>query len=335
MRIDKVIFMLNKLLTDLQARGKYVPLSDNVDSAKLDYYYLLFGTDLSKLNKLIQSFDPDGIPLNAAYIDVEGGKPHYYPISIGQYGLSIFHEYLATGSPQKQSHFLRIADWFVDHRQEDDRTGTYWLTEIPKPEYKVFKPWKSAFTQSRALSILLRAWQLTGRDHYLAIATQALQPFGLDISQDGVSIRKPGYEIFYEEYVAASPTRVLDGHIFSLFGLYDYVRAIPIEIDAEGHHQALKLFNEGIEGLLQSLPKYDLGYWILFNRCEVPGYPAYDPCTINYLQLIIQQIKVLYMITGRDEFNRYRERFENYLGWTNIYKMYRTKFRALQNLNRI
>lgn len=334
MQLKKVIFMLNKLRTDLQTRGNFVPLSEEVHAAKLGYYYLLFGTDISKLNKLIREYDEQGIPLNAAYIDVEAGKSHYYPISIGQVGLSIFHQYLNTGSRENRAHFLRIADWFMQNRTEN-KLGTFWLTEIPKPEYKVTKPWKSAFTQSRALSILLRAWQETGDDRYLQTATSALMVFTLDISEGGVAIRRPHAEIFYEEYVAEYPTRVLDGHFFSLFGLYDYMRAVPSELSPESHALASALFNDGVQGLIEALPKYDLGYWVLFNRCEVPGYPEFDPCTINYLQLVIQQLQVLSKITNESIFDVYKEKFNNYLSWSNILRMYQSKFKALKNLNRI
>ncbi|MCK5076947.1 MAG: hypothetical protein KAR38_11260, partial [Calditrichia bacterium] len=32
---------------------------------------------------------------------------------------------------------------------------------------------------------------------------------------------------FYEEYTAEYPTLVLNGHIFALFGICDFVRAFP------------------------------------------------------------------------------------------------------------
>jgi hypothetical protein len=333
--MKKLLFMLGKLVTDLKSKGHDFPLSQEYTTRRLGKYYIDFGHDLSKLNKLIKDFDSDGIPLNDAYIDVKDGKPHYYPISIGQVGLSIFHEYLASGNQEKLQHFLKIANWFVKEAQEDDLTGTYWLTHIPKPEYHVFNNWKSAFAQSRAISILLRAWQVTSDERYLQLAKGALKPFTLDISKGGVAIRRPHAEVFYEEYVAAYPTRVLDGHIFSLFGLYDYVRAVSGPDHDQSSVLAKDLFDQGLSGLLEALPKYDLNFWVQFNRCEVPGYPSYDPCTINYLQLISSQLEVLYHISLNEEFKRYQLKFKNYLTWPNIIRMYRLKFKALTELNRI
>ena len=175
MKIKKVIFMLRKLLRDFNTNRKIEINMDN-QSETLGYYYIKFDEDIAKLNRLIHSFDNNGVPLNTTYIDVEDTKLHYYPISIGQYGLAIFHSWLKTHSEEKKVHFLRIADWFMNNRTDHSELGCYWLTEVPKPEYHVHQPWKSAFAQSRGISILLRAWQVTGDDAYLKVATQALQP---------------------------------------------------------------------------------------------------------------------------------------------------------------
>ena len=83
MKIKKVIFMLRKLLRDFNTNRKIEINMDN-QSETLGYYYIKFDEDIAKLNRLIHSFDNNGVPLNTTYIDVEDTKLHYYPISIGQ-----------------------------------------------------------------------------------------------------------------------------------------------------------------------------------------------------------------------------------------------------------
>lgn len=320
--------MLRKLMRDLNSRP---PRIHTCNTGPLQEYYLVFEDDPKRLNRLIRSYDAQGIPLNEAYIDVPDRKLHYYPISIGQFGLAVYHTWLRTGEEEKKLHFLRIADWFMDHAICSPSLGAYWLTEVPKPEYRVSTPWRSAFSQSRALSILCRAWQLTRDEKYLSIAEQALIPFGLDISENGVSVDRNRGECFYEEYVAQWPTRVLDGHLFSLMGLYDYIRV--------GRGEALacaKLrFQEGVEGLIQTLPAYDLGYWLRFNRCDMPGYPKDDPCTIGYLRLVIAQLSILADISSRAELKAYAVRFRTYDTLPNLLRMYILKFKSLKQLNRL
>ena len=326
--------MLRKLLRDLNTNRK-IEINMENQSETLGYYYIKFDEDIAKLNRLIHSFDKNGVPLNTTYIDVEDTKLHYYPISIGQYGLAIFHSWLKTHSEEKRAHFLRIADWFMNNRTDHSELGCYWLTDVPKPEYHVYQPWKSAFAQSRGISMLLRAWQLTEDDTYLKIATQALIPFTKDITTGGVSVDREKGATFYEEYVAECPTRVLDGHGFCLFGLYDYIRAVPEKKEPNGYALALRLFNEGVEGLTRQLPLFDMGFWPRFNRCDLPGYPQDDPCTIGYLRLIRQQLLILYRITGKEELRLFSEKFHHYDRISNILKMYRHKFTALKKLNRL
>ena len=326
--------MLRKLTDDLFKPIEPYKISSDLQSQELGNFYFLFEENPAKLNRLIKDFDDKGIPVNTSYIDVDQPKLHYYPISIGQYALAVFNSYVRSKNPEKKDHFLRISNWFYENRIEDTKLGTFWLTDIPKPEYKVFKPWKSAFTQSRAISVLLRAWQITNDEKYFETAKKSLRPFALDTKEGGVSTFTR-YGKFFEEYVAKDPTMVLDGHIFSLLGLHDFVRAVTEELDSESHSLAKDLFDEGIESLIKWLPEYDLGFWVRFNMCKMEHYPKVDPCTIGYLRLITLQLKLLSKLTGRNEFIEYYEKFRQYDKFVNILKLYPIKYKALKKLNRL
>jgi len=332
MRLKKILFMGQKLGRDLMALRQKRKLQLEVQQAQLGEYYFVFAEDLKQLNRLITDFDENGVPLNRAYVDVEENEIHYYPISIGQYGLAVFHSYLTTQSAQKRDQFLKIADWFVHNVEQSEQLGGYWPTYIPKPEFNLAKGWKSAFAQGRGVSICLRAWQLTGEKKYLAVARESLKVFTLDIAQGGVAVRRIPDQVFYEEYVADVPTRVLDGHIFALFGLFDYARQ---GAEVPGAKLAAQLFEEGITGLKNLLPAYELGYWLRFSLCEQPGYPIDDPCTIGYLKLIIDQFTVLSAMTGDALFKEKAIEYQRLLGLANIAKMYRAKFTSLKKLNRL
>lgn len=325
--------MLGKFRRDLN-NNKHVPIGDN-GGQLLNRYYINFKGNPSQLNALIADFDKDGVPLNTTYIDVEEKKLHYYPISIGQYALAVFHSYLDTNDEEHKAHFLRIADWFYNNRTEDDKLGVYWLTDVPKPEYGVTEAWKSGFSQSRGLSVMLRAWQLTGDDKFLEASKKALLPFTYDISEGGVAVDLEGGTPIYEEYVAAKPTRVMDGHNFCLFGIYDAVRAITPEVDGAVHQLAKDIFDKGIAGLIVRLPEYDMGYWMKFNLCELDFYPKNDPCTIGYLRLVQAQLGILYSITGDEMLLQYADKMKRYDRWPNIIRMYQQKFTALRQMNRL
>jgi len=330
--------MLNKLWNDFKRPKKLYPIPENLTSPKLDYYYFKFSENelLDGTHQaLLKTFDEDGIPLNTSYIDVEDSKLHYYPISIGQYGLAVFHSYLDTKSEEKKFYFLKIAEWFFNNVTIDEKLGAYWLTDVPKPEYKVLGAWKSAFSQSRAISILLRAWQLTENEKYLDLAKKAIIPFTFDITDGGVSANQKSGFPFFEEYVASEPTMVLDGHIFSMFGLYDFVRTVTEDLDSKHHNLAKSLFEDGIKSLVHFLPEYDIGFWLRFNLCQMDHYPKIDPCTIGYIRLVNLQLKILYKITGKEFVSDFQKKITDYDNIYNIIKMYSIKYKALKTLNRL
>ena len=334
MDIKKTVFMLKKLKRDLFKKAYPFETGPITLHRELKQYYFLFYPDLRTLNWQMQGFDEQGIPLYASYIDVEEKRMVYYPISIGQYGLAVFHDYLKSPSAEKKSLFLNVSEWFYRHRTESEN-GVFWLTDLPRPEYRIQTPWKSAFAQSRALSVLLRAWQLTEEEKYLNVSKKALAPFNLDITEGGVAAHRKAGHPFYEEYVAAEPTMVLDGHFFSLMGILDFIRAVPRGMDPEIHDLAKKLFDEGIESLMHWLPQFDMGFWIRFNYCQMSHYPETDPCSKSYLRLILAQLKLFYKLTGRKFLEEYYTRWKNYDHPVNLVRMYMIKFRTLQKLKRL
>ncbi len=328
-KMEKILFMLRKLKRDLSRGDLVYPLAEEVHSKELrEYYFIMEEQALRAGISQNFHFDDEGIPIIPSYIDVEERRMVYYPISIGQFGLSIFHTYLNTGCAKDRERFLNIVDWFYRNARSDNRLGNYWLTDVPKPEFKLFDPWPSAFAQSRGISILLRGYQLTGEEKYLFMATEALKIFRVPAAEGGVTSFTE-YGPIYEEYPAPFLTAVLDGSIFSLFGLYDYVRAVGDSSPAK------PLFDEGIAALRAILPRYDLGYWIRYNLCDQPFYPTLDPASITYFRLVNSQLRLLYRITGDSSFLEIAERWKSYDRFINIARMYWFKYRALRKLNRI
>jgi len=132
-KIQKIVFMLRKFIKDISRDRQIYEISKDLHSQQLD---------------------------------VEEQKMIYYPISIGQYGLAIWHTYLKTKSEKDLNRFLKIAEWFYQNGIQDEKLGVYWLTDVDKPAYRISKPWKSAFSQARGINILMRAYQVTGKKEY-------------------------------------------------------------------------------------------------------------------------------------------------------------------------
>lgn len=331
MSINKYTFMFGKFMADLRRPKQAFQLSKDLHSQTLGEYYFLFeeariaaGAD----QKLISKFDENGIPINKTYIDVQDKEYVYFPISIGQMGLSVFHTYLKTRSDEDKARFLKFADWFMENGEKDENLGIRWMTDVSLPAYKNPGPWQSAFSQARGISILLRAYQLTKKQAYADHAKEALKSFLLPVEKGGVtSYTDQGP--FYEEYTANVPTLVLNGMIFALCGIYDFVRVFPADKEAK------KIFDDGITTLEEILPEFDMGYWSRYNLCKAEWYPDIDPATIGYQRLHATQLELLYKITRKEIFNTYVKRFRKQDTLVNAIRMYKVKYHALKKIGRL
>lgn len=323
--------MQRKLWTDLKRDRQVYPLARDMTSESLGEYYFVFQEDRifsGKDQALIRQFDENGIPLNATYIDVKGQDLVYFPISIGQMGLSVFHTFLKSRKKEDRERFLKFVDWFFDHAESDPDLGARWMTHVSLPQYRNPGPWQSAFSQSRGISILLRGYQLTGEKKYADLAESALLPFTKRVSEGGVTSLTP-WGPFFEEYTAEVPTLVLNGKVFALCGLADFVRVFP------RNPLARDLYEQGIQTLRNILPKFDLGYWSRYNLCVAGWYPELDPATIGYQRLHGTQLEMLYKLTGDSVFRDYAGIFRSQDKPKNWIRMFGIKYRVLKKLNRV
>lgn len=333
MNLKKKIFMLDKLLVDLRAPKRHYKIANDLHSPELGEYYFVFDENLvasGKNQKLIKKFDKNGIPINKTYVDVSDKEYVYFPISIGQMGLSVFHTYLRTKTENDKDRFLKFVQWFADPNNYEltEKLGARWMTNVALPQYKNPGPWQSAFSQSRAISVLLRGYQLTHNQEYANLAEKGLLSFSIPFSEGGVSAFTE-YGPFYEEYTSSVPTLVLNGMIFAICGLYDFVRVFPQNVFAK------KLFDDGIQTIENILPMFDMGFWSKYNLCKAEWYPAVDPATISYQRLHINQLEMLYKLTNKSIFEEYAIIFSKQDTIFNAMKMYKLKFSALKKIGRL
>ncbi|ACM92804.1 D-glucuronyl C5-epimerase [Nautilia profundicola AmH] len=316
MRLNKSIFYIKKLLRDF-----FNPLiyEIKVDKNKqlLEYYFVFREKELLKGGSQNFHFDNKGIPIIPTYIDIEEKKFHYYPIAIGQYALAIYHTYLETKSNKDKERFKLLADWFINNQTKDG----YWLSSVEEKKYKLSKNWVSSMTQGRVISVLLRASQLFDDKKYEIAASKALDTF----SDSSKFINYFDNNIFYEEYPSTPGSFVLNGMIFSLWGLYDYIRY-------NNNEKANIYFNNGINSLKSMIDLYDLGYWSCYDLRHLTWGEKYlNPATVHYHFIHINQLKVLGELIGEQIFIDYSLKWEKYVNLFNKVKMYVNKYTAIKN----
>ncbi|MEI6857765.1 D-glucuronyl C5-epimerase family protein [Psychrilyobacter sp.] len=326
MKINKLAFYLKKVYKDFTNPLKY-QIANEYFNKELKHYYFLFDEELLlKGGSQEFYFDKEGIPIIPEYIDISTGKEkkfHYFPISIGQYGLAIFHSFLREQSKENEERFLKIVKWFSENQNED---GT-WRANVPVPKFKLKKNWASGMAQSRGISILLRGYQLTSNELYKKQAEKALEIFKIKVESDGI-LDFYKENPYYEEYPSKPDApHVLNGMIFALFGLHEFSRL--------GNQRAKELFDQGIKTLENTLSEYDLGFWTKYDVADEVFKVGrnINSCTAHYHNIHIKQLEVLYNITKNEIIKEYFEKWEKYENnKINLLKAYFIKFKFLKQV---
>jgi len=242
-------------------------------------------------------FDSEGVPL------VNYGWPigvQYNPVTICHYALTNYHNYIITENSTFKERFLIQVNWLVKNAVQKGNFSV-WECKFDLPEFKLTNPWVSAMAQGDGLSVLTRAYVLTGNTTYLAVAETAMRSFEVEMSYGGVRYTDSS-GVWYEEGAdaGAPSSKILNGFIFALFGLYEYSWETN---SSEGY----ALFWEGTHTLSLNLYRYDTGFWSYYDLLHYMYAPEI------YHELHVRQLMTLYWLTGDPVFQEYSDRFNSYI----------------------
>jgi hypothetical protein len=233
--------------------------------------------------------DADGIPIQRSR------QFHTYnPAYIAWYGLMSMERSLRE-EVSVQAIALQQARWLRDHAVERADGAVVWPYTVDWDEgaCRLKAPWISAMAQGLAISLLVRAYRITNDPELLRQCRGAARVFELAVANGGVRTVEKGH-VVYEEYPGTPSPRVLDGYLFSLLGLYD----LATETDDP---TIRRLFAEGIDGLLHTLPVWDYkGKWSWYGS---HGYL----CPPQYHNLNCVLLASLASLTGKPTLQRYAD----------------------------
>ncbi|KKR89138.1 MAG: D-glucuronyl C5-epimerase [Candidatus Wolfebacteria bacterium GW2011_GWA1_44_24] len=244
--------------------------------------------------------DKDGVILFDYYFDI--GR-QYNPLAVAQYGLGHYNLYLKTGD-KKYLEIAKIqADWLVKNLEKNDKGLAVWKHKFRWHYKQYLSPgWYSAHSQGTGISLLGRIYKETGEQKYLEAARQAFISMNVDIKDGGVKFTDNDGNIWLEEYIIDSPTHILNGFLWALWGVWDYCLLT-------GDKDALNLWNNCVKTLKENLPKYDAGFWSLYDLSKQFLKMIASPF---YHDLHIVQLKIMHLISKEDIFDSYRTKFQGY-----------------------
>lgn len=171
----------------------------------------------------------------------------------------------------------------------------------------------AGMTQGLAISFLLRCghWQLVD----IKLITPNIQKALSFMLSDSIVSQKWGYKFIEEFYVPG--TSILNGSIFTLYGLYDYCR----------ESNDMNLFKIYIDDLKALLPRYRLLYWSYY---DLGGTVA----SSFYHRLHIDMMEVLYKLTDDKIFLEYAQRWKKGLHYSCVFILIKA-FQKCLNLKKM
>ena len=220
------------------------------------------------------TFDAQGLPLVLAL----DGQWHYNPVTLEQFALTMYGEHLEYGDSTLI--LFQAALNKLLQLQGPDGALRY---PFPFKYYlngQTYQPgWVSALAQGQFLSVMVRAFWLTGNSRYLDAGNKALSFLLTPVAKGGplnpmaaLDHSLSGRE-WLDEYppVNGFPSGyTLNGDMFTLIGLYEWTALYegdkPKYSTVAGQHFAV-----GIDTLTHVLKYYDVG-----------GFSAYDLGHIIY-----------------------------------------------------
>jgi heparosan-N-sulfate-glucuronate 5-epimerase len=268
----------------------------NFAADKLGEYYMLFSAKADYPG----CYDAQGIP-KLHYHGVIG--PQYNPIAIAQWGLGNYNLGRRTGDAERIQKYRRAADWLVENLELNGHGLFVWNHHFNWEYRDTLKaPWYSGLAQGQGISLLVRAHRETGRATYLDAARSAFQSFLHSVENGGVVFTDEHGDVWFEEYIVHPPTHILNGFIWAAWGVYDYWLATR---DAN----ARQLFDSAVITLRKNLPKYDFGFWSLYEQSGTRIKMVASPF---YHRLHIVQLRIMHQLTGEESFLRFAEQWERY-----------------------
>ena len=297
----------------------YQDYSGTLTSETLAFYY---GDD----------FDANGVP-RINYTTLFRGHPqvdqtrnygiHYTPVTIAQYALALWSAYLQTGRDEHARAFLAQSDWLCRNRTFTAAGFSLWLHEFEFPIYRLTPPWASAMAQGQGISVLVRAYQLTGESSYREEAQRAFGAFQATIQECGVAIVEEDNGLWLEEYPSEPPSHVLNGFIFALWGAFDLFRVTQ-------YMPAYDVWMRGTSTLKRNLSRYERAWWSCYDLAHR------ELAARDYHRLHVLQLQVLGELTGESDFTTMADRWESYLaGQARVRRLAIRKLRGLLRRTRL
>ena len=246
--------------------------------------------------------DSRGLPVSR----LSSGASIHFPILVCQKGLGHWDRWLLQGDLTDREEFLKIAEWLRESQDSFGGWDTWAALGQPRPYCY------SAMTQGEAVSVMVRAHVLTNDPTFAEACRHAVRLMQRPIAEGGVCACEQG-EVFLEEYPGPRRDTVLNGWVFALFGLHDYLLRFP---EAEVN----SFYGQTCASLVRSLPEFDAGFWSFYSSgTKRLASPFYHQLHLSQLEALRQILDEPFLARTQAAWTRY-DGNQFYKGWAVLRK---------------
>jgi hypothetical protein len=232
------------------------------------------------------------------------GRWIYHPLVIARYGLDLLDGYRITQNPAYLDRAEVNASFLI--RTAVLRSGAVYFpyrftwrvagkrSDLMRP------PWYSAMAQGAALSLFVRLHAVTGKQRWRTAADSTFRSFvqRRRMNRPWISFvqRWNGRRyLWFEAWAKKSPLQALSGHIYGLFGVYEYARATRSVA-------AARIFDGGATTVRYQAPRFRVRGAISYYALRLRVQSARHHC------IHTGQLQVLARMTGDSWFTRQTRR---------------------------
>lgn len=238
-------------------------------------------------------FDENGVPM----INDGFGNLYYSPVNICQYAFMIQADFFDNKN-EKDSQTLAACMRVLENTKTETETTVCWIQNNYNKRYDIQPPWVGAMDQGQALSFYARYYQITKEEHFLNQCKKIAAYFEVEIQDGGFKRIDDNGNLWFEEYPSSNPSFVLNGFIYSIYGLIDFYRIT--------HDSKLKVIIDScFETIKNNIHKYDAGYWSYYDQLKKELVRYYYQKNVH-----VPQLKTLFLLTNDEIFNKYAVKWD-------------------------
>ena len=241
-----------------------------------------------------QVYSDAGVPLRLI-----NGQQYDHPVLQAQFLLKLINNYRIEPSEELLNLMHSIFDRLLS-QSVVSRNAAYLPYLFPWHQEKLQAPWYSAMAQGQALAAVSRLYEINPNPAYLDFANSLFRSFLNLRSEDDpwtVDIDSDGY-LWFEEYPYGDHGMgVMNGHLFAVWGVYDYWRITDNNVARELAEAALETTKNYLHQHRNHgwASHYDLTEFILLR---------------NYHATHVNQLEMTYNLTGENFFVQAADQFE-------------------------